>query len=358
MTHIDINLTSTCNYGCKYCSEGHNPHTPSLSRIENAKTKVPLQVLIHFLDGFKNSDEIKIGFWGGEPLLNFQYSKQVMLHYADDPKYSFLFYTNGYYVPKYINELIEINSCLGNRLQLQISYDGRAVNDIERLTKSGKSTSDRCIEAFKLLKDNQISTTFKSTVSSRTFKYMFYAFKEIVEDYGAQYYFPTPDCFSEYSGDWQDDLQVSLIRIAKYIYDRKLPASTFKWFSDSKKVCKSGDDYYAIDIDGEIVPCHSLMYDTFSYHRIGSIYDIDIHKKLIDCGKKYAELANKIRNSCPDCNTRYCMKCPAGAFGLHQKHNLSNDYDVLWATPNPNMCEVFKISDMVYNSLLKAQMLR
>lgn len=74
--NLDINVTSTCNLGCKYCSEGHNPEMPDLAKIENSKTDVKTQDIIKFISKVhaKNPNEvIDISFWGGEPMMNMNY---------------------------------------------------------------------------------------------------------------------------------------------------------------------------------------------------------------------------------------------------------------------------------------------
>jgi MoaA/NifB/PqqE/SkfB family radical SAM enzyme len=64
--NLDINVTSTCNLGCKYCSEGHNPDMPDLAKIENSKTDVKTQDIINFISKIreKSNEKITISFWG------------------------------------------------------------------------------------------------------------------------------------------------------------------------------------------------------------------------------------------------------------------------------------------------------
>lgn len=369
--NIDINLTSVCNYGCKYCSEGKNPDVPDKSRILNSKTHVTLddlQRLVNETREKRHNEPFVFAFWGGEPFINWQFSKEVMTHFKDDKLVSFLFYTNGYYIKRYINEIVAIDRLLGlkatdggRRLFIQISYDGKAINDIERLTKDGRSTSQTCVDAWKLLTKNGIESKFKSTVTPRTFKYMFDAFKEFVE-LGTNY-FPTPDSFSDYDfnndEEYFNDLGMSLMNIAKYIYDNKLDPSTFAWFTRSRALCSAGIDYFAIDLDGEMTPCHSTMYDAFSEHRISNIRDISLLNKLDDATKVYKSLLNHMNDECKNCTSLFCMKCPAGNFCLPSSlnrvdHNLSKEevYAQRWTKKNINMCKVFKINDKVHKSLL------
>lgn len=367
--NIDINLTSVCNYGCLYCSEGKNPCVPDKSRILNSKTKVTIDDIDRLVLSVqkKNKDEaFTFGFWGGEPFINWDFAKKLMLHFKYNNNISFIFYSNGYYIKKYINEIVEIDKILGyklsdnrKRLFIQISYDGKAVNDIERLTKNGKSTSDTCVQAWKLLKNNGIETKFKSTITPRTFKYMYDAFVEFV-NLGSNY-FPTPDSFSDYDFENEEqyfkDLTISLMKIAKYIYDNKLQPSLFSWFTNSRALCNAGINYFAIDLDGEITPCHSTMYDSFLDHRICNIRDILLCEKLNTASVKYKDLLQYMNDECKNCNALYCLKCPAGNYNLPSNlkriNKDENQYMQRWTKKNINMCKVFKINDAVHKALLK-----
>ncbi len=91
---LDINVTSTCNLGCKYCSEGHNPDMPDLAKIENSKTDVKTQEIIDFIQRVQEKDpneEIIIAFWGGEPMMNMPYCLDLMTYYAKNKKITFSF---------------------------------------------------------------------------------------------------------------------------------------------------------------------------------------------------------------------------------------------------------------------------
>lgn len=358
---IDINLTSVCNFGCRYCSEGHRMDYLSDARIQNSKTKVKFNDFIKFIDNLP-TNRVHIGFWGGEPFLNYQYALDIMNHYCNDPKKTFMFYTNGYYIKRNLKSLIQLNNKLNEypstdeykRLFIQVSYDGRKANDIDRVTKSGQSTSDIAKGALDLLKQAGIHTNFKSTISPRTFKYMFECFKEIVEEYGGSHYFPTPDMFSEYPENFEKDLETSLTLIAKYIYDHNLPPDTFKWFSNSRALCLAGINYFAIDLTGELSPCHSTMYDLCDDHVISNINDIDINEKIEQASTRYAEYRKTMYDQCVGCNVLYCMKCPAGNYGLSK----DSDYKSKWTNVNPYSCKVFKINDNIHKALLKAKSIK
>ena len=365
---FDINTTSVCNLGCLYCSEGKNPNMPDKSRILNSKTKVTIQdldLLVNQVFEKDPKDDIVFAFWGGEPFLNFDFCKEVMYHFKDNNKISFLFYSNGSYIEKYLEDIKELNKVLGkkpsdgrSRLFIQISYDGRKINDIERLTKNGKSTSDVTLKAFNLLRENGIETKTKSTVTPKTFKYLFDAFKEHIEM--KTNYFPTPDAFSDTDYDNEEylkDLKINLMQIAKYIYDNKLEPETFRWFSKSKALCQAGIGYFSFDLDGEATPCHSTMYESFSDHHVGHIRDIDLFEKFSTATEKYKDLSSKIQENCKDCDCLFCIRCPAGNYNLPSNleimktEKVDNEYIIRWTHKNNNMCKVFKIADTIHKTL-------
>ena len=380
--NLDINVTSTCNLGCKYCSEGHNPDVPDLAKIENSKTDVKTQEIISFISKVleKNKDEeIKISFWGGEPMMNMPYCLDLMTFYKDNKNVSFFFYTNGIYIKKYKESIKNINILLGknskseSRLVIQISYDGKAVNDIERLTKNDKSTSDDVKEAFKILGEISVERAIKSTITPRTFKYIYEAYLDVTSIDGCENYFPTPDTYNDYDVEtlelYMQELKLGLAKIAKHIYVNKLRTDSFGWFRNSRALCGAGINYFSINLDGSLSPCHGTMYDEHSSHELGFISDENIISILDETTKEYDNLKNYMEDDCTNCSSLFCMKCPAGSFTLpstketvnfklndfiQNKNNL-DEYQLKWTTKNINICKVFKLNDIIYKSLLKAK---
>lgn len=371
--NLDINVTSTCNLGCKYCCEGHNPIMPDLSKIENSKTSIPITDIVKFIRSVHNKtpDEIIfISFWGGEPMMNMQYCSELMESFINDIRIKFFFYTNGTYIKKYKKELKYFNDALGktqngeSRLSIQISYDGRAINDIERLTKTNECTTPLIKEAFEILGELGIERQFKSTITPRTFHLIYESFLDIISIEGSKQYFPTPDTHSDYDIDkidqYMNDLKVGLQKIAKYIYDNKLPLETFKWFKRSRALCQAGNNYFSINLDGAFSPCHGTMYEEHQDHEICFINDESILSSLDNASLKYKNLLTHMNDDCTGCTALFCLKCPAGSFSLESTkktvqskiNSTTNEYDLKWSTKNINLCKIFKLNDAIHKSLL------
>lgn len=372
--NLDINVTSTCNLGCKYCSEGHNPDMPDLAKIENSKTDVKTQDIIKFISKVhaKKPDEIiDISFWGGEPMMNMTYCLDLMTFYAKNKNVKFFFYTNGTYIGKYRENLRVLNKLLGNtvkgdpRLVIQISYDGKAINDIERLTKKNGSTSELVKEAYAILGEIGVARALKSTITPRTFKYIFESFVDVINIPGNSNYFPTPDTYSDYvkedAEQYMEDLKNGLQQIAKYIYANNLPINSFGWFQNSRALCSAGVNYFSINLDGAVSPCHGTMYEDHLDHEIGNVYDEDIVDVLDKATDKYKYLINHMNDDCQGCKSLFCMKCPAGSYNLESTKAIAKkkidiiplkEYEMKWTTKNVNLCKVFKLNDIIHKSLL------
>jgi radical SAM protein with 4Fe4S-binding SPASM domain len=346
---------------------------PDLAKIENSKTDVKTLDIIKLISKIhaKNPQEIiDISFWGGEPMMNMKYCLELMAFYHKNKQVKFFFYTNGTYIKKYRESLENINKLLGNtengqpRLAIQISYDGKAINDIERLTKKNASTSDLVKEAFVILGEIGVQRSMKSTITPRTFHLIYESFVDMMSIPGNTNYYPTPDTYSDYvkedTDQYMEDLKNGLAKIARHIYEHKLPIQSFGWFQNSKALCSAGVNYFSINLDGAVSPCHGTMYEDHAEHEIGNIFDGNITEVLEEATAKYRQLINHMNDDCVGCKSLFCMKCPAGSFNLESTKKVAADktlgeYDSKWTTKNINLCKVFKLNDIVHKSLLTAR---
>lgn len=351
---------------------------PDKSIIENSKTDVETEKLLKFIDSVlaKNPEEqIHISFWGGEPMMNLKYCIDVMLYYKDIHNVTFFFYTNGTYIIKNLEKLVNVSNLLGDylnqkRMEIQVSYDGGMANDAERLTKGGKSTSEEVKAGYNAAYDAGLRVSVKSTISQRQFKHIFDAFLDVIHMKGSPNYFPTPDSYVDYDQTTieQDllDLKDGVMKIAKYIYDNNLRADKFGWFRNSKALCNAGIDYFGVNLDGNMSACHGLMYAEAEDHVVANIEDEDVIDKLAEASLKYSGLLDHMNDDCGGCDVLFCMKCPAASYEIPSNQNTAeykmslksaqlpdNLYDMKWTTKNINMCRIFKMNDTIFKPLLK-----
>ena len=152
---VNLQVTQDCNFRCQYCSfsgSGYydRTHCRQSMSVDIAKKSVD------FLK--KHSCEIKnirIGFYGGEPLLNFpmikevvEYSRKIM----PEKDISFYLTTNA----TLLNEAM-LSFFVENNFQIAISLDGpENVHDkYRRFAINGKGTHAQVIRKLKMIFDSE-----------------------------------------------------------------------------------------------------------------------------------------------------------------------------------------------------------
>lgn len=83
---------------------------------------------------------VNIGFYGGEPLLNFGLIRQVIEYVEALPnlfmKFSFSMTTNAFFLDRYMDYLVD------KKIKLLISLDGNQINNSYRCTKENRDSLD------------------------------------------------------------------------------------------------------------------------------------------------------------------------------------------------------------------------
>lgn len=142
---IIIEVTENCNFHCDYCCYG-DLYKNVLGRKKNMdieKCIHALKQLISFQNSIHNisaQNNLIISFYGGEPLVHFEGVRKIVKFLNTNQSarlsISYSMTTNGYYLDKYIDFLIE------NDFKITISLDGDKCQNSYRKDKAGKSTFD------------------------------------------------------------------------------------------------------------------------------------------------------------------------------------------------------------------------
>jgi len=119
MFQLETIVTNACNLNCTYCYINQTKtKSLTLKSFKQALNYLPeIRAELGKYNSF--SKETEIAFFGGEPLLNMKVIKSITKY---TPSFPHHVQTNGYLLPKYIQELDELNISYG------ISYDGPYAN--------------------------------------------------------------------------------------------------------------------------------------------------------------------------------------------------------------------------------------
>jgi len=348
--HIDINSTKNCNLRCTYCFEVKN------NEIKN-KSFEHVDSLIRFIKDLRETEyyksnyyEMVVNFWGGEPTLNKPLFKRIISEYIEDTEIRFFMYSNGYYVDDFfVNIYKKIQKLKVNghpKIVVQISYDGVPVHDFDRVDINGNGSSSEIKKTIQSLQDNNIFYVLKSTIQPKNFKYLYEAYLDVISLDGNGY-FPTIDLHEDFDENeyvkYNDDLFNSLYKIAAYEVKNK--NNQFKWFKKNRSLCAAGNDMIAIDINGNIQPCHGALYTDYNDHLISNIKDIDVIEKLINSSIYYSSFCFNEPEKCKQCTVEFCLKCNAAHYNFSKKEK----YDERWMDFDNQdyLCHYFRIIDNV-----------
>ena len=157
LSHLVFEVTDSCNLRCKYC--GYADLYEGYDKRENLKFPfVRAKRIIDYLHALWTkhyvadvTEAFTVSFYGGEPLLNIPFVKQVIEYLESLPKVGRKFYynmtTNAILLDKYMNFLVE------KEFHLLISLDGDEEGQGYRIDSAGNNSFQKVFTNVKLLQN-------------------------------------------------------------------------------------------------------------------------------------------------------------------------------------------------------------
>lgn len=350
---LEITTTALCNLGCTYCFEGVKTNKERL----DDKVDVIKKRIYELLDSewFKTEyGSLNVSFWGGEPTLNAGLIVDVMQEFQDQEDIEFHIYTNAYN-RKRLDQVVDHVDI--SKLQIQVSYDGKEINDEFRLTLTGKPTSDEVVGNLEYLARKGVRVSLKSTIPLKTMDSLYRTWKDFEKLYenlnsiGPNVYVtyaPTIDYVEDIPRENLEGLIASfrkdMLLIAKeeIAFYKKHHRHLCSWFagSDSKSHCASGANMHAIDVDGNSYACHGSLYSPNKESMKGaSILDDNWLDAVIAMSKSYTEAIKVVPETCVNCEATTCMICPVSSLDNSKNTEFFDRWTDRWVN---NMCGFFK----------------
>ena len=336
--NIEITMTNECNGNCAYCFE----HDHSKALIDENEQNRQLKLIIDYCNNFdKNKfNSLNIAFWGGEPMMNFEFMKKIFEQTIIFNFVNYFIYSNGTQFDKFFEmvHLPYVNE-LRQRFRIQLSYDGEPHNRIKR-----GNTREIILRTAHMLKDNGFDVKFKATLSYDMIRFLpeiWKSYNKLNDEFGKIEYSPTLDTtVREMPESNFEEWKNALIEIAKLEFDfyRKNNRFLMSWFNtdghDNKLVCNI-DYNINIHLDGNIYPCHGCSYSCnrkdFVIGNTKQIQNLNqvLHKQV----EKYDR-----PEECEICGAAFCNIC-------HVAEVKSDSFRADWTkciTNNKLRCRYFK----------------
>lgn len=168
LRQLVFEVTDRCNLKCKYCGYGEL-YCSYDERKSRDISLIKAKGLLDYLAGFWRElytdidpHRVSIGFYGGEPLLNVPFIKEIQNHISENysgfviPEYNMT--TNAMLLDRYMDYLVE------NNFSLLISLDGDEEGQSYRVDHRGRNSFSTVIRNVFLLRD-KYPEYFKKRVS-------------------------------------------------------------------------------------------------------------------------------------------------------------------------------------------------
>lgn len=351
---LEVTTSALCDLSCTYCFEGEKTDKTRLDKDFDLVCK-RIDELLADKEWFQfHYDKLSISFWGGEPTLNPKLIIDIMNRYRDNEKVSFHIYTNGFNLNNMNKVLDNVDS---SRLHIQVSYDGKLINDKYRLTKNSMATSNQVLNNIYTLAQRGVSINLKSTLPIENMETLASTWLEFEQLYVMLNkvnpalhvgYAPTIDYVTKVSNEEKDSalakFREQFLIIAKYEIEfyKKYGRHLCSWFGgeDNRKHCSAGLNMAAIDQAGNLLACHGAIYSPKKEELTSSsIHDDNFVEKLKAFSRGFEKPTSKIAKECQTCVATTCMMCPVVS---HEKSEKEDFYDKWLDNWSNNLCGFFK----------------
>lgn len=154
---VVFQVTNLCNLSCVYCCYGDLYDNTGRDTLHNTMDFSKAQKVIDYLvekwnsnSNLSHNGNVMIGFYGGEPLVNFSLIKQIVeytqtLRLENNATFLYTMTTNSILLDKYMDFLVKYD------FSLLLSLDGNEIHNSLRIDKSGKASFRKVFENIKFL---------------------------------------------------------------------------------------------------------------------------------------------------------------------------------------------------------------
>lgn len=336
---FELTTTALCDLNCTYCFEGVKSNPKKLQDLDLLAKRIREILDTDWFN--ENYIKAQISFWGGEPTLNYNYITKIINEFKDDERVWFQMYSNGYNIEN-MKKVVDNVDC--SKFNIQISYDGRIINDHYRLTHTGKSSADLVLQTFKYLADKGISLHMKSTIPGTGIKYInetWDNFNELRNEYKDYKnvrinFAPTLDyAMMPSDEDKLKEVQIfreQVLKIAKKEIEFYKNNGHFlmSWFggSNSKANCSAGLNMIAIDVDGNSYACHGVFYSKNKDKlKSSSIFDDDFINNIKEFNDSFETSVKNVPEACKKCVATTCIVCPVNTFNISKKESTKEKWE-------------------------------
>jgi len=272
IVNATLSLTRNCNLKCSYCFSGKNKTNDKMS-FETGQKSIDFLIkecMNAKLDELPSKQRrIDVSFWGGEPLLEWEMLKKLVL-YAESVKPEGLIIsyggtTNGVFLTPDKFDFLD-----KYKIFFMMSIDGTADTHNEfRIMKNGTGSHEIVSRNLKAAIDKWPFFRTRMTVVPEKI-HNFYNDVKYLIDLGVNHIAFSPVYENVWTEKHWETFKSESFKIVDFIAEKQKEGKNIKiehFISYSQKSydehikhpCGAGRSYVGIDIDGSIHPCHRFI---------------------------------------------------------------------------------------------------
>lgn len=388
---IVFETTDHCNLKCPYCSLGEL-YEFAKTDSKNINTADSLKLLKYIFNVKPEKTNLMIGFFGGEPLVNFKFIKLIVdtakqLNEYKQLKLVFNMTTNATLIHKYIDFIVK------NEIRLLISLDGDEKGHSYRVfAKNNESSFKRVIYNIDIIKNKypkyfenyvefntvlhdrnsvkdvfkfiynrynkipiiaQLNTEFVNHNKKELFEQMFNSKWKSEEEYQenkSDLWMTAHPKFEKYRElrkfvhDYSINYYMSNLLYLLYNNVKPIPTGTCSPFS--RKIY--------LNTNSELLPCEKVAH-TYQLGKVNNDVDINIER----ISQKYKYYYDRIQKKCVNCYAgKFCSVCmftisdldklemeDFSCFAFQDEKKFSEKLKRVFSFLEKNPIELFEITD-------------
>lgn len=322
---VNIWVTLNCNFRCRYCYEKDKYENKELN-YDTADS------IINFIKcKIKKKQKLYINFHGGEPTLNFDIIKYIVLNVNKSITNitDFAITTNGSLLDADIIEFL----CKYFKKNISISIDGKKeTHDLNRKCINGEIDFETILNNALKLKSYNINVRIRMTYDRKNIYCLFENIKFFIEK-GFKIIDPIPDYYSK---KWKEEdfqgIKLEFCKLKEYLEKNKIVDIEIFELSNSFHVlgeCQGGQNHFSIDIDGSIYPC--VIVNGMSQFKMGDVFKGIEEEK----NKKLEEINHRVVEKCIKCSlVNYCNSTRCKLLNYVTEKDFKN----------PNLVECYRMN--------------
>jgi uncharacterized protein len=345
---VVFEVTDACNLKCKYCGYGEfytNYDRRGNRNLSFKRAEILLQYLFNLWNSPLNTShhrEINIGFYGGEPLLNFNFIKKMVRYIkkilSRHNYFTYSLTTNGLLLARHIDFLVE------NDFKLLISLDGNRENNGCRVFPDGTPAFDMILKNVRFVEDHypqyfKKKVNFNAVLHNKNSVAEIYEFfksnfnkvpriaevngnginplkrKEFMETYRSiQSSLKEAEEYSAIGGDEFFDLPAGR-RVIHCLHHHS--GFVFKKYSDlifpgegktyvPTGTCLPFSRKIFLTVNGKILPCERIGHQ----YALGTVDEQRLKLDFQEIANRYNRYYEQMRKQCHTCHhTQACQQC-------------------------------------------------